>query len=206
MAIIPIRQLGDAGVYTDVSPYNIPINAFNKGFNVRFDEGKVLRAPIFRKIKDSLGFTPRFTYGIVPSTGFDTVVMVSDAWVINEYASGTISNRSGSISGSSDPRPYTGTSLADVTYINRADRVPVYRGPAGTNFADLPNWPSNHRAASIRSYGDFLVALNMTEGATNFPTRVRFSNLALAGQVPDSWDETDTVSYTHLTLPTISWG
>ena len=192
MAIIPIRQLGDAGVYTDVSPYNIPINAFNKGFNVRFDEGKVLRAPIFRKIKDSLGFTPRFAYGVVPSTGFDTVVITSDAWVINEYAAGTVTNRSGSISGSSDPRPYTGTSLADVTYLNRPDRVPVYRGPAGTNFADLPNWTANWRAASLRSYGDFLVALNMTEGASNFPTRVRFSNLALAGQVPDSWDETDT--------------
>ena len=192
MAILPLRDLGSAGVITDTSPYNIPINAFDRGFNVRFDEGKVLRAPVFRTIKDSLGFTPRFTYGIVPSSGFDTVLMVSDAWVINEYASGTVSDRSGSISGSSDPRPFTGSSLADVTYINRPDRVPVYRGPTGTNFADLPNWPSNHRAVALRSYGDFLVALNMTEGTTSFPTRVRFSNLALAGAVPDSWDETDT--------------
>jgi len=192
MAILPIRDLGDTGVVTDVSPYNIPINAFNKAFNVRFDEGKVLRAPIFRKIKDSLGFTPRFTYGIVPSSGFDTTLMLSNSWVINEYASGTVSNRSGSISGSDDPRPYTGTSLADVVYLNRPDRIPVYRAPTGTNFADLPNWPSNHRCASLRSYGDFLIALNMVEGSANFPTRVRFSNLVTANSIPDSWDETDT--------------
>jgi len=50
MAILPIRDLGSAGVISDVSSYNIPINAFNHGFNVRFDEGKVLRAPIFRDI------------------------------------------------------------------------------------------------------------------------------------------------------------
>lgn len=192
MAIIPIRNLGQTGVITDNSPYNIPLTGFSAGFNVRFDEGKVLRAPIFRKIADSLGFSPRFTYGVVPSNGFDTVLMLSDAWAIKEYASGTISDRSGSISGSSDPRPYSGTSLADVVYINRPDRVPVYRAPVGTNFADLPNWPSNHRCSSLRSYGDFLIALNMVEGSTNFPTRVRFSNLVTANSVPDSWDETDT--------------
>ena len=192
MAILPIRDLGSVGVITDVAGYNIPLNAYTTGINVRFDEGKVQRGPIFRKVKDSLSFTPRFSYGIVPSTGFDSVVMLSDNWGIYEYAAGTVSNRSGSISGNSDPRPYTATSLADVTYLNRKDRVPVYRLPTQTNFADLPNWPSNFRAGALRSYGDQLIALNMTEGSNNFPTRVRFSNLTQANSVPDSWDETDT--------------
>lgn len=192
MPILPIRDLGSTGTITDVSPYNIPINAFNAAFNVRFDEGRVSRAPIFRNIKDTLGFSPRFSYGIVPSVGFDTVLVVSDAWDIREYANGSIANVNGSISGSSDPRPYTGTSLADVTYINRADHVPVYRDVSSTTFADLPNWDSTWRAGALRSYGDQLIALNMTEGSTNFPARVRFSNLTQAGTVPDSWDATDT--------------
>ena len=192
MPIIPIRNLGKTGVVTDNSAYNIPLTGFSAGFNVRFDEGRVSRAPIFRTIKDSLGFTPRFAYGIVPATGFDSVVMVSNAWAIKEYASGTVSDVAGSITGSSDPRPYTGTSLADVTYINRVDRVPVYRTGTGTNFADLPNWDSTHRCRSLRSYGDQLIALNMTEGSTNFPTRVRFSDITTANSVPGSWDATDT--------------
>ena len=168
MSILPVRDLGNTGVVTDKSPYNIPLNAFNKGFNVRFDEGKVSRGPIFRKIKDSLGFTPRFSYGIVPSSGFDTVLLVSDAWVINEYASGTVSNVSGSITGSTSPLPYTGTSLAGVTYVNRADRVPVYRTNTGSTFADLPNWDATHKCASLRSFGDQLIALNMVEGSSQF--------------------------------------
>lgn len=191
MAIIPVRDLGSAGVITDTSAYNIPINAFSTAVNVRFDEGKVRRAPIFRTVKDSLGFTPRHSFGIVPATGYDSVVMVSDAYAIHEYTSGTVTNRSGSISGSSDPRPFTTTQLADVVYINRPDRVPVFRGPQGTNFADLTNWPSNYRATSLRAFGDFLVALNTTEGSTSFPNRVRTSNIALANNVPDSWDETN---------------
>lgn len=192
MPIIPIRNLGQTGVVTDNSAYNIPLTGFSAGFNVRFDEGRVSRAPIFRTIKDSLGFTPRFAHGIVPATGFDTVILVSDAWAIKEYASGTVSDVAGSITGSSDPRPYTGTSLADVTYINRVDRVPVYRTSTGTNFADLPNWDSTHRCKALRSYGDQLIALNMTEGSTNFPTRVRFSDITTANSVPGSWDAADT--------------
>ena len=192
MAILPIRDLGSVGVITDTSPYNIPINAYNVGINVRFDEGKARRSAIFRNIKDTLGFSPRFASGVVPASGFDTVLLVSDTYQINEYSSGIISNRSGSITSSTDPRSFTGASLADVTYLNRPDRVPVFRGPAGTNFADLPNWDANWRTPALRAYGDFLLGIGMEEGATSYPTRVRFSNIATANSVPDSWDATDT--------------
>ena len=67
MEIIPVRDFGSAGVITDTAPYNIPINAFSTGINVRFDEGKVRRAPIFSKVKDSLGFTPRHCFRRRPS-------------------------------------------------------------------------------------------------------------------------------------------
>ena len=90
MPILPVRDLGSAGVITDTAPYNIPINAFSTGINVRFDEGKVRRAPIFREVKASLGFTPRFAFGITPATGYDKVLMVLDDFAINEYAAGTI--------------------------------------------------------------------------------------------------------------------
>ena len=185
MAILPIRDLGSVGVITDTSPYNIPINAFNVGINVRFDEGKATRSAIFRTIKNSLGFSPRFASGVVPSSGFDTVLIVSDTYGINEYSSGIVSDRSGSISASSDPRPVTGTSLADVTYLNRPDRVPVFRGPTGTNFADLTYWDSTWRTPSLRAYGDFLLGIGMEEGSTSYPTRVRWSNIATANAVPE---------------------
>ena len=137
-------------------------------------------------MKDSLGFTPRHAFGIVPATDCDTVVMVSDDYPIHEYASGTVSNQSGSITVSSDPRPFTTTQLAVVVYINRPDSVPVFRGPAGTNFADLTNWPSTLRAASLSSFGDFLDALNTTEGTISFPNGMSMSNIVTANSVPDS--------------------
>ena len=197
MPLLPIRNLGDAGVITDISNHNLPTNAFTMGVNVRFDEGMVSRAPVFRRIKDSLGFNPRFVFGVQPDTGFDSVIMVSNDYVIKEYANGSVSDRTGSISGADAAVAYTGTTLADVTYINRSDRVPVYRLNSNTgNFADLTNWDSTWRAGSLRSFGDQLVALNITEGSTEFPNRVRFSNIATANSIPDSWDATDATKST----------
>lgn len=189
---LPIRNLGSTGVLTDPNPYNLPITGFTMANNIRYDEGKVRRAPVFRTVKDTLGFDPRAAFGIVPNSGFDTVILVSDAYVINEYSNGSLTNRSGSISGSSDPRPFTTSSLADVTYINRADRVPVFRLPNGTNFADLTHWDSGWRAEALRPFGDFLLGLNMTESSTHYANRVRFSNIVTANAIPDSWDATDT--------------
>jgi hypothetical protein len=57
MPKIPIRNLGQYGVVPDINPYNLPLNAFSAALNVRFDEGKVRRSPIFRNVKDILGLT-----------------------------------------------------------------------------------------------------------------------------------------------------
>ena len=58
-----MRDLGSVGVITDVAPYNVPLSGFTTAMNVRFDEGKVRRAPIFRTVKGSLGFSPRHAVG-----------------------------------------------------------------------------------------------------------------------------------------------
>ena len=92
--------------------------------------------------------------------------MVSNDFAIKEYASGTVSDRSGSISGSDDPRPFTGTQLADVVYLNREDRVPVYRLPAGSTSRICLGRQSTWRSWSLRSSGTSAGPEEMTEGST----------------------------------------
>jgi hypothetical protein len=194
MALMPVKDLGSVGCITDITPSRLPINAFSRAKNVRFDAASVTRSPVFRNIKDSLGFDPRHCAGIAPTSGgFSTVLMASDTFVLKEYVNGTVHNRSGSISAlSSSLDAYTSTTLADVDYLNRVDRVPVFRLANGTNFADLTHWDANWRTESLRAFGDFLVAIGMTESGTSYSQRIRWSNLALANSVPDSWDGTDT--------------
>ena len=191
MPNLPIRDLGSVGVITDVDPFNLPISAFTRAKNVRFDQGNVRRSPGFRDITDVTGFTPVFTHGLYNANGYDTVVIVSNDFDVHEYSNGALSLDFSSGAAASTAQ-ITATSLANVQYLNREDTAPIYRTPSMSNFASLVNWPSGFTCASLRSFGDFLIALNTDEGGSSFPTRVRFSNIALANNAPDSWDETDT--------------
>ena len=62
MAILPVRDLGSVGVITDRASYNIPINGFSTGINVRFDEGKVRRAPCVPRGERQPRFYPTRLY------------------------------------------------------------------------------------------------------------------------------------------------
>lgn len=192
MPNLPIRGLGSVGVVTDVDPYNLPINGFTRGKNVRFHEGKVTHGPVFRDVAPnySIGGNPKFVHGVQSATGYDTVLVVKDTFEIIEFSNGTWSGRK-SVTSTNATNEITATSLANVTYVNRSDSIPVHRDNSTNTFTNLPNWPSTLRATSLRSFGDFLIALNTTEGGTEHRNRVRFSTTAFSNQVPSTWDETD---------------
>jgi len=192
---LPVRNLGGVGVITDVEPYDLPFNGFSAANNVRFDENKIKRSVVFRTVHEPLALNPRGVFGIVPPSGFDTVLYVDEGWHIREYANGSINNVQGTVaSGGSDPRQFTFSTLGDVVYINRKDRIPAFRLPSQTLFSSLTNWDATWRCSSLRKYNDQLIALNMTEGANNFPQRVRFSDIALANSVPATWSATSTTA------------
>ena len=191
MPNLPIRGLGSVGVVTDVDPFNLPPNGYSRGKNVRFNDGKVSAGPVFRGISDTITWTPKFTYGITALTGYDTVLVVDDTLTIREFSNGVFTTvHTGTVQSTSGE--LTGTTLADVQYINRSDSYPKARYPGTQNFIDLPNWPTGMFTNVLRSYGDFLLALGTAEGGNEYPNRVRFSNPTLANQVPSTWDETDT--------------
>tara|TARA_X000001382_G_scaffold123507_1_gene107369 strand:+ start:7450 stop:9144 length:1695 start_codon:yes stop_codon:yes gene_type:complete len=204
--LVPVRELGSIGVVTDIRPASLPIPAFTRAKNVRFTEGKISRSPLFREI-ELLSVDPRFVFSI-PSNSqntFSSVVIVTKNYSILKY---TGSSTLASIAGSSIPSTsnsalvFTAASLADVIYINREDKVPSYMAHGGSTFEALPNFgatdssnnPIQWRAKAIRSYGDFLIALNMDEGGTQHTSRVRFSTPALSNATPTTWDEGDTTA------------
>ena len=58
--------------------------------------------------------------------------------------------------------------------------------------APLPGWPAATTCRSIRTFNNFLFALNMTESGTEFPTKLRWSSAAEPGTVPTEWVATAT--------------
>jgi hypothetical protein len=89
---------------------------------------------------------------------------------------------------------WTGCVSGDVVILNNSVDLPQYMGTSGTDFENFPtggsDWPSALRCKSIRSYKNYLVAINLTEGASSRPQNVRWSTAADPGSLP-MWDITD---------------
>ena len=198
MAIEHLRNLAKFGVINDVDAYDLPPEAFSAGVNVRFRNGKITGAPVFRNVLTLGTSDPRFVFSSNPTAGLDFLFV--------GYKNGTVSRISGvtespfSIAGyapSAVEATWSTATLASVTYVNRSDRAPWYARSSDTQFQNLgvaspgPNdWANTWSCVLLRTCKGALVALNVTKGATNFPTMVKTSSIPQANTIPVSWDIT----------------
>jgi hypothetical protein len=192
MPIVPIRGLGKYGVITDVDPYDLPPEAWSFAVNVRFSEGRVDRAPVFRKAAELADSDPRFVSSTTPSSGFDAVLICYLNGRVSQWVSGVETDLSiDDYVETEAETPFSVVSLSNVLYVNRSDRAPWSKGPSDAKFSGLANWPDGVTANLLRACGGALVALGITDSGTSYPTMVRTSEFVEAGQVPASWDYTD---------------
>lgn len=106
-----------------------------------------------------------------------TVVDVTGALVLN---TSVVSNWSGGI-------------LHGVAVMTNGIDNPVFW--AGGDATTLLNWPpadvTTCTAKVIKSYRNFLVAMNLTENGVEYPELVRWSHPADPGALPTTWEATD---------------
>lgn len=193
MPTIPIRELGKIGVITDVNPVDLPPNALSDARNVRFSNGRITNAHVWREaLASPSGGTPVFLYtgervntlgvlGYVTKDG--KVYHVSNGSTTDVTPSGYVA------ADSSAPRTFC--SLQGVFYVNQEDHVPWYFNSASSDFADLPNWGASDRCKVLRGFKDVLIALNVTKSGTQYANMVKWSDIAQYDAVPGSWDEGD---------------
>lgn len=195
MAIASLAPAGTVGIVKDVSPSELPPQAWSDGRNVRFADGAI-HSCLDTSIMFS-GLADQFTYAIpgpVTNVGLATWVLTAPTKVscLVQDTLTDITRTSGIYNGTSITR-WSGTTLGGVTVLNNPNDIPqVWGTPSAlTKLIDLPNWPSSTRAQAIRSYKQYLVALDITKGADRYPTLVKWSHPADPGAVPISWNEAD---------------
>ncbi|WP_424140020.1 hypothetical protein [Roseomonas chloroacetimidivorans] len=188
---IPARNLSQYGIVRDAGTYNLPLNAFTGGANVRFQNGAVRDAPVWRLAAPIDPADPAFAFGVRTQSDFDEIFYTTKTGRIRRFLDRSDTDVTQTVwTEIVSDLPFTGTTLGGVVYINRETHVPQFRLPTGTKFANLSNWDSTWRCKSLRAYKDFLIALNVTKNGVANPFMVKWSNLTLAGQVPNSWDAT----------------
>lgn len=194
MSIIPLRNLGSLGVITDVDPFDLPPNAWTMGVNVRFDNKRISRGPVFRMAGALTNLSPRFVASFVQSTGSVKFHIANLDGTIVEWASGGPGQPSVETSVTAAgwtptpfSEPYTATLLDDIVYLNRPDREPWFRTTGGTVYAPLTNWPSGWLCKTLREFNGQLIALNVTQGSNIYPTMIAWSDFTTYGAVPGTW-------------------
>lgn len=195
MALVPVRNLGQLGVITDIDPNDLPPNAFTYAANVRFADNKVSRGPVFSKLgQTTSNLYPRWVYSYRLQEQTSTFISCNkDGTLATLVPSGVdaLTYEDVSVAAytpSDQDLPYTATVLSNVAYVNRQDRVPWSLVPGDTDFSTLSGWDSTWRCKALRSFNGCLVAMNVTKGATEYPTMVKTSDFAPFATVPGSWN------------------
>jgi len=185
-------DLGKVGVVKDVQPQELPINAWSDCVNMRFRNGGLERMKGELQVFATPSVTP---YWLQPfyQGGKRFWVHAGTAKVFaDDGTTRTDITPTVAPTGGVDDR-FTGGVLNGVLIANNGVDAPWYWGGSGL-LLPLPGWTAGMKAASIRPFKNFLVALDVTKPgtpATRFSQMVKWSDAAVPGAVPQSWDQND---------------
>ena len=210
MPIAPIRDLGSVGVIADRDPYDNPVAAFTFASNARFEDGRITRGPVFATVGTlAANAAPRYAFSYKQLAGTQQYHIANRDGTVTNWTAQTLGGASLETTISpvawtpaNSDFPYTSDEVQDVVYLNRPDHVPWYKPKGSTLFANLPDagglgWNSTWRCAAIRAVGGVLAAINVTKGATAYPTMVKTSDFMVFGSPPAEWVGSTTNSATE---------
>lgn len=197
MPTVPFRGVGEIGVITDLESHDIPFNAWQEAKNLRFSDGVVSRYSVFKQFEENYSYTK------VPVGVFEGGGPEGAGYLITVFNDGSMEQRNSGATTDVTPsgtlvsgtEQITTTFLGGVTYSNRIEDVPVYRlEPTDGPFLPIPAWDSGWHTKSLRSFKDYLIAINVSKGVTEYPVMVKWSDAAQAGAPPPNWDPADLSS------------
>ena len=194
--IVKFPDVGSLGWIEDVPPHDLgeqPL-AWSSVNNMSFRAGLAERVQGYAAGFDTTPTqSPLGMFGAVQNDG--TAYLVTGGTSKVFCYSGTSENE---ITGTTTPAAtqdtkWSGGELTGFIVLNESTVAPQFiavsaLSTAGAgNVADLTNWPASTTCGVLRPFKYYLVAGDMTESATRYPYKVRWSTAALPGALPASW-------------------
>ena len=194
MPLVEIDTVGAVGVIRDEEPYRIDTAAWSDVLNVRAVDGRIVSVGGRQQIFGTPLAVPLFIVPITDSVGTSWVYMSATKGSLWNGASHTDITRAASPYATTPYEQWNGVVFGGVLIVNNGLDVPqsLANTSPGTKLVDLPNWQPTYRARVLRALGPFLVAINITKAAVQYPHMVKWSHPADPGSVPGSWDQADT--------------
>lgn len=174
------------GVIRDGMPEELDLGVWTAVSNMRTSLGYVERCGGFEVLYTAPSVTPYYittfqtaTKNYVVHAGLATA-FVDDGTTRTEIT-GTAPT------GAIDDR-WTGGTLAGYLVMNNGVDLPqTWDGNTANNLTALSAWDTNHRAKFVRCWRNYIFAGDITETATRYPYRFRWSNAAEPGTLPTAY-------------------
>jgi hypothetical protein len=201
MPLVRVPNAGLAGVNKDLSQHELPINSWSDAQNIRFLDGYAYQFYGHGEVYNSPAVVP---YHLIPATigtqrywlyaGLAKVYAVTISGGVATHTNLTRQTTGVDVDYSGTPNSWTSTLLGGIPILNAGNTVDppqMWSLNIANRLTALTNWPANTFCKALRSYKNYLVALNVTKAGTNYPFMVKWSHPADPGGVPVTWDPTD---------------
>lgn len=186
---VPISLARSSGIIHDPQPYTLPPDAFSDGKNIRFRDGKASKYPGLKVVDASTGVPGYFiTLHKYLELNFWVYAGKTAVWAFTDASEADITRAAGAYTGAATSR-WNSASINGLLVLNNSvDPPQLWSPPAlATDLVALTNWPASTTAKVIRSFGKFLIALDVTKSGTRYAALVKWSHSADSG-IPSSWD------------------
>lgn len=198
MAFVPVKQVGQYGVNRDLATPELPINVWTDCQNIRFLDGSAYQFYGHGEIYAGTAVEP---YHVLPVTvggvrywlyaGANKIYQVGAPGGVVTHTNITRQTASVDVNYAATRNSWTSTVLGGIPILNNGIDPPqqwLLTGKASV----LSAWPTNTTCASMRTFRNMLVALDVTKAGVRFPYMVKVSHPADPGSVPVTWDITDS--------------
>ena len=189
MPVLTVPVAGQYGVILDQQAQELPVNAWSRAINMRFKDGSAERIQGESQIYATASVIPYYIDDYQAGTARYFVHAGIASVFVDDGTTRTTITPASAFTGAIDDR-WTGGTLGGVLVMNNNKEAPVFWGGTGL-LAPLTGWPASTTAAFVRPWKNILVAGDITEAGTRYPSMIRTSSLAAPGTIPTSWDYTD---------------
>lgn len=190
----PYLTLRFSDINTDVRPSDLPPDIWSGGQNVRFRDGSTIKCNGHEAVFGTPTTAPVSVYPVGYGGVYYwvyaglTKIYVTDGTTHTDITPGA---PSGTVSAGLD-YAWNGGLINNILVLNNTLEAPIWwTGSPSNPMTALTGWPANHLCDSLRVYKNYLFALNVYDGTSDFPDLVMWSHPAAAGTIPSSWDDTD---------------
>jgi len=200
MALIPIDQVGQMGIVKDINAWQLPLNVWTDGNNIRAEHGAIEKTPGYKEVMATCPVAPIHIVNLEVGTANYWIIASTAAIHVHNGSTWANITRSSGAYNATAKEGWTSTVLGGVLIMaNGLDQPQFWALSSGvpatsTRMADLTNWSSgagsDHYPFSVRAFRTFLIALNITEAGVAFNKKVKWSTEAAIQTIPTSWDET----------------